>query len=197
MTQNGRQGRILHRTAADARQIVGWRFANYSVSWRNWKAYGMTQQRWAWAVAMLPAGGVVNYPGDTDAFTAEDLDEALAMIDREVKRIRGAWDLSRLALRMYRRRRRRLAGAVYWMVETWLKNSCHFQPSSVAIPRGVKVATVRSSLQFVCEIKYRFVSCLGLFVPGVSVQNLSPVAHCAILLPSGNDLVLDVSRWGC
>lgn len=106
MTQNGRQGRILHRTAADARQIVGWRFANYSVSRRNCESYGMTQQRWAWAVAMLRAAGVVPYPGDTDAFTVEDLDEALAMIDREVKRIEGRGDLSRLALRMYRRRRR-------------------------------------------------------------------------------------------
>lgn len=106
MTTNGRMGRILHRTAADARQIVGWRFANYSVSRRNCESYGMTQQRWAWAVAMLRAAGVVPYPGDTDAFTVEDLDEALAMIDREVKRIEGRGDLSRLALRMYRRRRR-------------------------------------------------------------------------------------------
>ena len=105
MTTNGRMGRILHRTAADARQIVGWRFANYSVSRRNCESYGMTQQRWAWAVAMLRAAGVVPYPGDTDAFTVEDLDTALAMIDQEVKRIESRGDLSRLALRMYRRRR--------------------------------------------------------------------------------------------
>ena len=106
MTTNGRMGRILPRTTADARQLVGWRFANYSVSRRNCESYGMSQQRWAWAVAMLRAAGVVPYPGDTDAFTVEDLDEALAMIDREVKRIEGRGDLSRLALRMYRRRRR-------------------------------------------------------------------------------------------
>jgi hypothetical protein len=105
MTTNGRMGRILHRTAADARQIVGWRFANYSVSRRNCESYGMSQQRWAWAVAMLRAAGVVPYPGDTDAFTVEDLDAALAMIDQEVKRIESRGDLSRLALRMYRRRR--------------------------------------------------------------------------------------------
>lgn len=106
MTTNGRMGRILHRTAADARQIVGWRFANYSVSRRNCESYGMSQQRWAWAVAMLRAAGVVAYPGDTDAFTVEDLDAALGMIDQEVKRIEARGDLSRLALRMYRRRRR-------------------------------------------------------------------------------------------
>ena len=106
MTTNGRMGRILHRTAADARQIVGWRFANYSVSRRNCESYGMSQQRWAWAVAMLRAAGVVPYPGDTDAFTVEDLDAALGMIDQEVKRIESRGDLSRLALRMYRRRRR-------------------------------------------------------------------------------------------
>jgi hypothetical protein len=106
MTTNGRMGRILHRTAADARQIVGWRFANYSVSRRNCESYGMTQQRWAWGMALLRAAGIVPYPGDSDAFTVESLDEALAMIDSEVKRIAARGDLSRLALRMYRRRRR-------------------------------------------------------------------------------------------
>ena len=106
MTTNGRMGRILHRTAADARQIVGWRFANYSVSRRNCESYGMTQQRWAWGMALLRAAGIVPYPGDTDAFTVETLDDALAMIDQEVKRIESRGDLSRLALRMYRRRRR-------------------------------------------------------------------------------------------
>jgi hypothetical protein len=106
MTTNGRMGRILHRTAADARQIVGWRFANYSVSRRNCESYGMSQQRWAWAVAMLRAAGVVPYPGDTDAFIVEDLDAALGMIDQEVKRIESRGDLSRLRMRMYRRRRR-------------------------------------------------------------------------------------------
>jgi len=106
MTTNGRMGRILHRTAADARQIVGWRFANYSVSRRNCESYGMTQQRWAWGMALLRAAGIVPYPGDSDAFTVETLDDALAMIDQEVKRIEARGDLSRLALRMYRRRRR-------------------------------------------------------------------------------------------
>jgi len=106
MTTNGRMGRILHRTAADARQIVGWRFANYSVSRRNCESYGMSQQRWAWGMALLRAAGIVPYPGDSDAFTVETLDEALGMIDAEVKRIEARGDLSRLALRMYRRRRR-------------------------------------------------------------------------------------------
>ena len=106
MTTNGRMGRILHRTAADARQLVGWRFANYSVSRRNCESYGMSQQRWAWGMALLRAAGIVPYPGDSDAFTVETLDAALAMIDQEVKRIESRGDLSRLALRMYRRRRR-------------------------------------------------------------------------------------------
>ena len=106
MTTNGRMGRILHRTAADARQIVGWRFANYSVTRRNCESYGMSQQRWAWGMALLRAAGIVPYPGDTDSFAVEDLDEALALIDQEVKRIEARGDLSRLQLRMYRRRRK-------------------------------------------------------------------------------------------
>lgn len=105
MTTNGRMGRILHRTAADARQLVGWRFAGYSVSRRNCASYGMTQRRWAWGMAMLRAAGIVPYPGDSDAFTVETLEEALGMIDGEVRRIEARGDLSRLALRMYRRRR--------------------------------------------------------------------------------------------
>jgi hypothetical protein len=106
MTQNGRMGRILHRTAADARQLVAWRFADYSVSRRNCESYGMSQQRWAWAIAMLRAAGIVAYPGDTDVFTVEDRDECIAMIDYEVRRIEGRGDLSRLQMRMYRRKRR-------------------------------------------------------------------------------------------
>jgi hypothetical protein len=106
MTQNGRTGRILHRTAADARQLVAWRFAGYSVTRRNCESYGMTQQRWAWGIAMLRAAGVVAYPGDTDLFQVEDLDQCIAMIDREVSRIEARGELSRLTLRMYRRKRR-------------------------------------------------------------------------------------------
>ena len=106
MTTNGRLGRMLHRTAADARQLIAWRFAGYSVSRRNCASYGMTQRRWAWAVAMLRAAEIVPYPGDSDAFQVEDLDAAIGMIDREVKRIEARGDLSRLELRMHRRRRR-------------------------------------------------------------------------------------------
>jgi hypothetical protein len=106
MTQNGAQGRILHRTAADARQIVAWRFAGYSVSRRHCESYGMTQQRWAWGLAMLRAAGIVPYPGETDSFTVEDLDDAVSRIDREVRLIERSGDLGRLRLRMYRRRRK-------------------------------------------------------------------------------------------
>lgn len=106
MTANGKQGRILHRAAADARQLVGWRFAGYSVTRRNCESYGMTQQRWAWAMALLRAARIVPYPGDTDAFVVEDLDQCIALIDREVRRNESAGDLVRLRLRMYRRRRK-------------------------------------------------------------------------------------------
>ena len=106
MTQNGKLGRVLHRTAADARQIIGWRFAGFSVTRRQCESYGMSQQRWAWAMAMLRAAGIVRYPGESDAFQVEDFDECMARIDREVKRIEAQGDLGRLLLRRYRRRRK-------------------------------------------------------------------------------------------
>ena len=106
MTTNGKLGRVLHRTAADARQLVTWRFSGYSVTRRMCESYGMSQQRWAWAMAMLRSGGIVRYPGDSDAFQVDDFDECMARIDREVRRVEAAGDLGRLLLRRYRRRRK-------------------------------------------------------------------------------------------
>lgn len=106
MTTNGKMGRILHRAAADARQLVAWRFAGYSVSRRQCEGYGMGQYRWAWAMALLRAGGVVGYPGDTDAFLVEDLDAAIASIDKQVAITEQSGSLARLKARMYRRQGR-------------------------------------------------------------------------------------------
>lgn len=105
MTQNGKAGRILHRAAADARQIVAWRWAGYSVTRRKCESYGMGQYRWAWAMALLRVAGVAPYPGDTDNFLVEDLDDATARIDQAVRMTEQAGDLSRLRGRMYRRRK--------------------------------------------------------------------------------------------
>ena len=104
MTTNGKTARILHRAAADARQLVAWRFAGYSVTRRQCESYGMGQYRWAWAMALLRAAGVVPYPGDTDAFVVEDLDNAVARIDQQVKITEQSGSLARLRGRMYRRR---------------------------------------------------------------------------------------------
>ena len=104
MTTNGKAGRILHRSAADARQVCAWRWAGYSVTRRQCESYGMGQYRWAWAMALLRAAGVVPYPGDTDAFLVEDLDTALAMLDKQVRLTEESGSLARLRGRMYRRR---------------------------------------------------------------------------------------------
>lgn len=104
MTTNGKMGRILHRAAADARQICAWRWAGYSVTRRQCESYGMGQYRWAWAMSLLRAAGIVGYPGDTDAFLVEDLDEATARIDKQVQLTEQSGSLARLKGRMYRRR---------------------------------------------------------------------------------------------
>jgi hypothetical protein len=105
MTTNGKAGRILHRAAADARQICGWRAAGYSVTRRKCESYGMSQWRWAWAMALLRVAGVVAYPGDTDNFLVDDLDAAHARIDPAVRMTETTGSLERLRGRMYRRRR--------------------------------------------------------------------------------------------
>lgn len=101
MTANGRQGRILHRTAADARQLVGWRFANYSISRRNALSYGMSRRRWAWAVALLKLAGVLALDcAHADAFLVEDLDECIRRIDKAVAKVEKSDDLAPLVFRL-------------------------------------------------------------------------------------------------
>ncbi len=106
MTQNGKMGRALHRAAADARQLVTWRFAGYSVSRRNCEGYGMTQRRWAWAMALLRTARIVPYPGDSDAFLVDDFDECIARVDAEVRRTEASGELARLRMRMHKLSRR-------------------------------------------------------------------------------------------
>ena len=63
VTKNGKGGRLLHRAAADARQLVAWRAAGYSVTRRNCEGYGMSRRRWVWAVGLLQPGAHPRRPG--------------------------------------------------------------------------------------------------------------------------------------
>lgn len=87
LTANGRAGRLLARTAADARQLCVWRWAGYSVSRDACYGYGMSRRRWHWAVALLERARVVKPDARylDDAFDVEDLADALDAIDRTVK----------------------------------------------------------------------------------------------------------------
>ena len=101
MTANGPQGRILHRTAADARQLVGWRFANYSISRRNALSYGMSRRRWAWGVALLKLAGVLAMDcAHADAFLVDDHDECIKRIDKAVTKVERGDDLAPLIFRL-------------------------------------------------------------------------------------------------
>ena len=87
---HGKQARILHRAAADARTIVRWRAAGYCVSRRSCPSYGMAERRWHWAVALLKLAGVLAM--DTayaDDFTVDDLDEIEGRIARAVRKVEG------------------------------------------------------------------------------------------------------------
>ncbi len=105
MTRNGKQGRILHRAVADARQLVGWRFAGYSVTRRACKSFGMSERRWMWAVALLKLAGVLPINmGWADEFTVTDPDECTRRIDRATAKVAAADSLGMLIFRLPRNR---------------------------------------------------------------------------------------------
>ena len=87
MTRYSRTGRILERTATDAKQICAWRWSGFSVSRSNCESYGLTRQRWAWAVALLERARIVEPDAKylDDAFLLDDITDAVDAIDRTVK----------------------------------------------------------------------------------------------------------------
>lgn len=88
LTRNGKSGRILHRAAADARQIVGWRFSGFSVTRAACEGYGMPRRRWIWAVGLLRVASIVDVGrGPIDEFLIEDLTQCLAALDRATARM--------------------------------------------------------------------------------------------------------------
>jgi hypothetical protein len=103
LTANGRAGRLLERTAADARQLCAWRWADYSVGRQQALSYGMSRRRWHWAVALLERARVVRHDARylDDAFDVEDIADALASIDRTVKALQQA-GLASLEMRLPR-----------------------------------------------------------------------------------------------
>lgn len=101
LTANGKRGRLLHRAAADARQLVGWRFAGYSITRRNAESYGMTRRRWIWAVGLLRVGRVLDNNESADDFILDNLNDCLAAVDHAVKVIE-ARGIESLILRLPR-----------------------------------------------------------------------------------------------
>jgi hypothetical protein len=102
MTQNGKHGHLLHRAAADARQLVGWRVAGYSITRRNALSYGMSIRRWQWAIALLKLARVVDAQlAAADTFLIGDMAECLAAVDRAV-RIVESGGIERLIVRLPR-----------------------------------------------------------------------------------------------
>jgi hypothetical protein len=101
LTANGRRGRLLARTLADARQICAWRWASFSVSRRAALSYGMSRRRWAWAVALLERARVVapDAPYLDDAFQVDELTDALQALERAAKVI-GEAGLAALTMRL-------------------------------------------------------------------------------------------------
>lgn len=102
LTANGRKGRLLHRAAADARQLVGWRAAGYSITRRNALSYGMPRRRWNWAIGLLRVARVLDTSTPTaDEFLLEDVQDCLHAIDHAVKVVESR-GLESLILRMPR-----------------------------------------------------------------------------------------------
>lgn len=88
LTTNGKQGRVIHRTAQDARQLVAWRFSGYSISRRNCLAYGMSERRWAWAIALLKVAKVLDITASwADDFLLDDVQLCADALDRAVRKL--------------------------------------------------------------------------------------------------------------
>ena len=87
LTANGRRGRLLSRTEADAKQICAWRWAGFSVSRTAALSYGMSRRRWHWCIALLERARVIAPDARyvDDVFQFDDIADALAAIDRTVK----------------------------------------------------------------------------------------------------------------
>lgn len=87
LTANGRTGRLLHRTAGDARQLCVWRWSGYSVSRTAALSYGMSRRRWHWGVSLLERARVVADGAKylDDGFLFEEFDDAITAIDKTVK----------------------------------------------------------------------------------------------------------------
>lgn len=83
----------MHRARTDAEQILGWRFAGYSVSRRACEGYGMPRRRWIWAVGLLRKARIVadQVPALDDAFDVDLApDDALRMLETAVKVVEAA-----------------------------------------------------------------------------------------------------------
>ena len=73
--------------AGDARQIVAWRAAGYSVTRRNCESYGMSRRRWVWAVGLLKLARVLgDQVASADTFLLEDVEECAEAIERRAVR---------------------------------------------------------------------------------------------------------------
>mgnify|MGYP003377059636 CR=1 FL=1 len=100
MTRNGQAGRIAHRAGDDANTLIGWRFADLSVSRRAALGYGMGRRRWGWAIAMLRAAGCVDLAVSRtwldDSFFDVAPDEHARAIAGCVARLDQANDLAEL-----------------------------------------------------------------------------------------------------
>ena len=103
LTANGRRGRLLERTAADARQVCAWRWAGFSVSRGAALSYGMSRRRWHWCISLLERARVIAPDARyvDDAFQLDDIADALAAIDRTVKVLQEG-GLASLEMRMPR-----------------------------------------------------------------------------------------------
>ena len=104
LTDNGAAGRILARTADDARAMCGWRFSNYTISRRACVGYGLSERRWMWSISLLRLAGVVDLRTRyVDDFLIDELPLCLDAIDKAVRKCEKA-GLGPLVFRMARGR---------------------------------------------------------------------------------------------
>jgi len=99
---NRGRGRTLSYALADARAMLTWRWSGLSISRRACESYGMPARRWEWARALLLAARVLDVATNDVASGYDDIDHAVAAIERTAERMAQAGDISGLLMRRRR-----------------------------------------------------------------------------------------------
>lgn len=115
---NRGRGRVLSYALEDAKALLLWRFAGYAVTRRACRDLGMSERRWEWARALLLAARVWDlHANDVDDYYADDINLAVAAVERAADRMASQGDIASMEMR--RRRYKVASGGASGVASQW------------------------------------------------------------------------------